>query len=227
MNDSNIMEGLSLKEIQMQNPRFRAKFNEHNKKQHKIEQYKQKRIETIEDNIQDFDTSLNHATTSLNTLLEKTNYLGEPYLVLCVIQPIKNDTLHKMKDAYESYVIQMDKIEKKFDSDVRKQIEDEGKYDIHFKEGFILLSTTIFNIFESLEGVTDHKITSTLNEIFMTLSTYGAPPIELETEKTNIDQETIQLIIGNYRQNGYDDNAIIETIMLVYNIEPDITRTFL
>lgn len=221
---------LTLREIQMQNPRFRARLEEHERKQEEERQlleYKEDRILYIKNSVNEFDSALENALISLNRLAQQTNYLGDSYLVLSVIQPIKNDTIPRMKASYEDYLLQMNLIQERFNAETRTQVENNGKYDDHFKEGFSSLSTNIYNTFQTLQGVNDNKIRLTLEQIFTILSNYGAPPIELETEQSNIDQETIQILIDNYRQMGYNNDAIIDTMMTVYNIDPNITMALL
>lgn len=231
------MSGNILRDLHLQNPRFRDMRAQHEAERIEAERIKaeqeaaaQKEAAEIRKQVEEeasrmeaqyyemlgimdeFNSLLSHTLLELESL-DQTNYAGNVIKVLAVLQPIKNTTLPRMELLLQSAK--------------RDPMFDECYQDV-FVHGFTTLEMNIFNIMADKKGINDASVEGTIRALLAQLVKNGAPEITVEVDNSvNIPEETLRMIVEECRRAGLANDAIVVKLIEEYGVPAEMAESVL
>lgn len=203
-------QGMSLRDIQMQNPRFLARHQEHQAKIHAEAEKKQKDAKFEKDKLKQLQYAKLYFDELIQTIQQYANTKFVNGLTFSNFAQVNeavsqlNFYIMRLVETYDSYLKYMSEIQCYFDQTVRDRIENENGYDKQYKEGILKLSNDLYEKIGVVQGFMYPSVIHDIRSLFDTLERHGGPAVELFVDvDTDVMRQSYNQTVEAYQGMGY------------------------
>ena len=209
-------EAIYLRNIQMRNPRFLARHQEHQAKLHAESEKNQKDKKFNKDKLQQLEYAKVYFDQLIVAIQQQVNQNfinGMTFSNFAQANQEISDLnfyVTRLVETYDNYLGYMLDIQRYFDQQARDKVENEHGYDKYYKDSILKLTNELYEKIGIVQGFAYPSIIRDIRNLFETLEKHGGPAVELFIDvDTAPMRHTYNETFQGYLQMGYPA-AVIE-----------------
>lgn len=223
--------GFSLRELQLENPRFRAMYEaaqSERSRREELERHEQEEREQKEqfysrlegasqrslDNISELASALDKNVLSK---VRGRNFRFEQHLVHDYVTSLQDFYIPRIQEQFNILQDNLERAASQLDPKLHQTLEE--KFEPQYSEAINGIVNNIYSSFSSASGINSPDVAQILNNLFTEMETYGGPPVSIEIEEDRpLDPEIVNDMITTLRAQGLRPEQIKRDLSQRFNV---------